>query len=684
MSSEPPPPPRPGLPGPVAAIGPAQALRPELMRFLPFSQMPPEQVDRWIAASRLAYFAPGEVLLSPAQGAVAELFWVRRGEVSGQRGPADSAGAFSLGAGDAFPVGALLGARPVTATYTAREDVMCLLTPATAVRALADECPALADFLTRRVQQFLALSQQALQAAYASQALSGQSLEAPLSNLARKTPLCVPPHTPLVDALRAMQQRRVGSVLVSGGAMAAGGGRAAEGEPAAPGPVAGILTRHDILERVTLAGVPLHRPIATVMSQPVQVLSERHTALDAALLMARQGIRHLPIVDDAGALVSIVSERDLFALQRLSLQHLGGALRSACDLPALVSLATDIRRYARQLLGQGVSSAQLTGFISHLNDTLTERWVTLVAARHGLDLSRACWLAFGSEGREEQTVSTDQDNGLIFEPDVPDVSNASGAPVTPGAAAADPVEAQRQRWLAMAREVNQGLAECGYPLCRGGIMASNPECCLTPAEWSDRFSGWMAHGAPDDLLKANIFFDLRAVTGRVELATALRAQWMREAAALPRFIKQMADNTLRNRIPLHWHGGIDTQRLAGREALDLKHQGSALFVDVARLYALARGLAATGTAQRLLQAGQALGVAAHEREAWVSAFEFVQALRLRVQLPSVEATTDLPDGAGPNTLFLDGLNDIDQRMLKESLRVARRLHQRVALDHGRL
>jgi CBS domain-containing protein len=87
-----------------------------------------------------------------------------------------------------------------------------------------------------------------------------------------------------------------------------------------------------------------------------------------------------------------------------TLQHL--AARSAC-LP-------------RNLLGQGVQARQLTELISHLNDLLTERLLHLLCNGAAWISTQACWLAFGSEGRGEQTVATDQDNGLIFVSDDPD------------------------------------------------------------------------------------------------------------------------------------------------------------------------------------------------------------------------------------------------------------------------
>jgi CBS domain-containing protein len=633
------------------------SLREALARHPPFSLMAAADVDRWVGASHEVYFAPDEVICQASDGPVDRLYWLKRGRVTGRRGLADlvdSGVGFEFEIGDLFPVAAMLASRPVTATYRASEDCFCLVTPAAVVRELAAESPVLADFLNQRVQLLLALSRRAMQTTYAAQVLADQALDTPLVHLlaqqrARK-PVSVPRGTPLREALSHMQERRVGSVLVT------------EGER----PV-GILTRYDLLGRVTLPGVPLHTPIDAVMSQPVQTLDQQATALDAALLMSRHGIRHVPIVDAAaaGRLVSIVSERDLFALQRLSLKSLTTSLRAAPDLPTLIALAGDIRRYAANLLGQGVQARQLTELVSHLNDALTARCVVLVAERHGLDLSRAAWLAFGSEGRGEQTVATDQDNGLVFESVAPEVD--------------------RPRWLALGAEVNQALDAAGYPLCKGGIMAGRAECCLSLDEWQARFTHWIGAGAPQDLLNASIYFDLRAVAGDARLAHTLREQITQEAARWPRFLKQMADNVLRDRVPLNWRGGIDATLVDGRPTLDLKLQGTAIVVGIARLYALTHQIPATTTAERLRAAGPWMKASQAESEAWVRAFEYLQMLRLQVQLhlPATDGSgTGTADATHPNRVHLDRLNDIDRRMLKEALRVIDRLRQRVELDHG--
>ena len=491
-------------------------------------------------------------------------------------------------------------------------------------------------------QDLLGRSRQSLREAFASQALAEQSFETPLGEMATREPVTCGPETPLREALAEMQRRKVGSMLVT---------------DAAGGPL-GILTRHDILGRVALPEVPLSAPIGQVMMQPVHSLTVAHTAQDATLLMSRHAIAHVPVTRD-GVVVGMVSGRDLFALQRLGLRQVSDSIRSAADVEALRLGAADIRSLARSLLGQGVQARQLTALISQLNDLLTRRLLEIKAAQHRVDLGRLCWLALGSEGRGEQTVATDQDNALILPDDI--------------------TQPQREQALLFAHDVNLALDACGYPLCRGGIMAGEPGCCRTLQEWRQRFAHWIEHGAPQDLLDASIYFDLRPLAGQEQLAEVLRAEVLASAQATPRFLKQLALNALGRGAPLNWRGGI---KLDARGTVDLKLQGTALFVDAARLYSLAYGTGATGTRERLESAGRRMGVDAAEYQAWATAFEFLQMLRLRIQLEVGTPGSETP-GSEPNRIRFSALNHIDRRVLKECLAVARMLQQRLRMDYER-
>jgi len=461
-----------------------------------------------------------------------------------------------------------------------------------------------------------------------------------LGALPRKKPLFVQEHTSIQEALKQMHERRVGSILVTNSQK----------------DLVGILTRYDILGRVTMPAVSLERPISDVMTRGVKALTVMDTAQDAALMMSKYGIRHVPVMDGQ-EIVNIVSERDLFAAQRLSLKNISSAIRTAEDVATLITCAKDIRNFAKNLLGQGVQARQLTALISHLNDLICERLVLIHANQHQLDLKTFAWLALGSEGRGEQTIATDQDNALVFVSSDPD--------------------AERNKYLSFAKEVNLALDACGYPLCKGQVMASNPKICLSDTEWLERFSHWIEHGSPEDLLNASIYFDFRVVAGNADLVTPMRDLVTRQAQAIPRFIKLLADNSLRMRVPISWHGGIDTHKVAGKECIDLKMQGTAIVVDAARIYSLAKGITVTSTRERLLQVGRALEVPEREYEAWVSAFEFLQMLRLSIQIEGASIADN------PNMMEYASLNDIDRRILKESIKTIRTLQQRLELDYGR-
>ncbi len=607
--------------------------------------MATEALTSLVTAAEQVYFAPGEVILSPQQGPVQALFVVKSGCVSGQQGLAelDKPGiGWQYEAGDCFPMAALMQGRAVTATYAAETDVFAWRVPVATVRAVAQTSPPLAAHLSERVLQLIGLAQreQVKQATHA--ALAQQAMERPLGELMRKKVLTIGPDTPLELALRAMAQRRVGSVMVVDRDQTA----------------LGILTRDDVLERVALPQRALSTPISQVMTTQLRALSPRHTAQDAALLMSRHTLRHVPVVED-GKLVGIVSERDLFALSRLSVQRISSELRVADDVAAVLEQAPRIRELAALLADQGTSARALTALIAQLNDLLAERLVQLHAAAQGLDMAQAVWLAFGSEGRGEQTVSTDQDNGILF--------------------ASDDPERDRPKWLALGQAVCADLDRAGYPLCKGGVMASQPACCRSAAEWQWAFTEWLSQGTPEDLLRVSIFFDARPVTGNAELAQPMLK--LSCGPITPRLAKLIAENALRGRVPLSWRGALDPSERHGVPGLDLKAQGTALFVEVARLLALALGVDAKGTRDRLIATGEARGVPKAEREGWAAAFDFIQGLRLRNQLAVAAGAHG--EGADANWCPMASLNDLDRRTLRVSLRVAQRLHQRLELDYLR-
>jgi CBS domain-containing protein len=476
--------------------------------------------------------------------------------------------------------------------------------------------------------------------------MASNPLEVPLSSVVGREPITCAPHTPIRDALELMHQRGTGSIFIVDEA----------GRPL------GVVTLKEVLSEVALRQPDLAGPVATVMNTELYPLPPQAPAYEAAHAMARHGIRHVPLVE-GGRLQGVVSESNLFDLQRVSLRPLTAAIRAAPSLAALESTERDIRDAVRAMLAQQTGAEYITEFISTVNDLLTRRVIELDSEGASIPGVGYCWIVMGSEGRFEQSLATDQDNGIIF---------AQPENLSP--------DAVRTTLLPAARRVNEALDKAGIPLCRGNVMASNPDCCLSMREWQARFAGWIGTGDPQALLNATIYFDFRPLAGELRLGEILR-EWLAEVGRdNSRFLFLMAQNALANQPPL---GVFRDFILPGggehRHTLDLKVNGITPFVDAARIYGLAAGVTQTSTIQRLRVAGKRLGISRNEVEAVVEAFLFIQHLRLREQVRSVEEGR-----AAGNYLDPDGLNEMDRRVLKEAMRQARRLQSRLGRDYGQV
>jgi CBS domain-containing protein len=349
-----------------------------------------------------------------------------------------------------------------------------------------------------------------------------------------------------------------------------------------------------------------------------------------------------------------MSEPQLIALHRATLEQIHRALHCAGSTSELARVASDIRDFARNLLAEGTSAEALTRTIATLNDALTREVIRRALQVHGLKRTDWCWLALGSEGRSEQTLATDQDNALVFGTE----GDSGSAP------------AARSQLVAFASEVNDTLDQLGFPRCKGDIMAGNPQWCLTGYEWRDLFTLWISEPTPTRLLNADIFFDFRPLFGDGVLADRLRDWLLARTRDNLLFLRLMAQNALQTEPPLGLIRTFQVSDKPGRYGtLDLKKRGARIFVDAARVFALAGGCAATGTADRLRDAGATAAVDPGEVEGMVESFHFLQGLRLRAH--------ETPHPGGPNRINPYTLHEVDQRLLKEAFRQASKLQRRL-------
>jgi len=615
----------------------------ELRRHAPFDRMAGEHLTWMVERMALVYHAPGQVVLQPTDGEAKHLYVIRSGDLVGfdpeQR--ADDAPRWHLGAGDCFPLGALVGRRAVTSRYVASGDLFCFRLPAEDFQDLLAASPPLRDFATQRLATLLLDSRRSLRRE--SFEGGGNPLERRLRDVVPAGTIACRAADSLRDVLRAMQGARSDSILVVHD----------DGTPR------GIFTLRDLRDRVVLGGRDAGIPVADVMTPDPITLDIDALAFEAAATMAEHGFRHV-VVTEAGRAIGIVADTDLFASQQVGVAAVAAAIRSARDTAQLVHCAEQVRVLVRQLGRQGLPAEQLTRLVATLNDHITVRVVGLEAEAAQVRDVRFSWLAFGSEGRREQTFATDQDNGLVFE--------------APSGVA---LEGVRARMLAFARGVNESLARCGFPLCAGGVMAGNERWCLTLDEWRESFGRWLAAPDAEALLHAAIFFDLRPLTGDLALGETLRDWLADETRGRSVFLRLLAANALGRSPPLGILKDFSVSDHDGHpDTLDLKVDGASIFVDAGRVIALAEGIPHAGTAERIREAARRRGLAATDVDGWLDAFHFLQQVRLDHQLQCIEG------GRAPdNYVAPDALNTLDRRILREALRQARRIQERLRLDY---
>lgn len=468
--------------------------------------------------------------------------------------------------------------------------------------------------------------------------------QTPVGAVARSPAVTIPLERSVGDASRLMRDRRVGSLVVLDG-----------GRPI------GIVTESDLARRALAEGLGAEADLGPIVSRPLAGIDAERPLFEALMTMLRGGFGHLAVYR-SGELAGMVSERDWLRVQERHPAALFHEMAHAETVERLAALRQEALRLARGLIGDDGPASALTALLTETNDRVTRRVIALALRESaGAPPARFAWIALGSEGRGEQTLATDQDNGLIFE-DLP----------------AHESDRARRWFLALAERAVSGLERCGFARCKGNVMASNPELCRPLEGWKAMFGGMLADPDPGALLEASICFDLRAIEGDAALAAALW-EWLLERIARNQgFLNHLAGSLGTTVLPVSspwWR--LRVAMGWGPDVFDVKRSALHPLVHGLRVLALRHGISASGSLTRL----QALREAGALAEATASeirrAWEFFTGLRLRHQFAQAAG------GAPPdNAIALAALDPLQRRFLVDALKTVRAFQLDVVSAHG--
>ena len=372
----------------------------------------------------------------------------------------------------------------------------------------------------------------------------------------------------------------------------------------------GILTDRDLRQRVIAAGIDADRPLGRIMTCDPQTLPVTATVFEAMIQMTRLHVHHLPILDEQGRLQGVITASDILHHYNLNTVSLASTIRHCHDLDSLATASRQLPELQAQLIRSGMGADQLTQALSAVSDGITRRLLEMAEERLGPAPIPYAWLVCGSQARREQTAVSDQDNALLLD---------------------DRCGPHHDAYFeALARFVSDGLARCGFVYCPGNVMATNAVWRQPRKVWQGYFRKWVDSPDPKALMHASIFFDMRALYGDLDLFASMQHEVLQHCRKNSIFLAHLAANALHYRPPLGFFRQLVLIRNGEHDAsLDIKHRGVIPIVDMVRVHALAAGLSATNTRQRI-QAAESFGELSHDgAQDLLHALEFIATLRAR-------------------------------------------------------
>jgi len=588
----------------------------------PYDALPEDAQAKLVKSVGVKSTPAGEVVYAHGEPQYA-LFLIVSGqvEITDPQGEVVSV----LGPGNSFGERGLMKDGIAGVTATAAEDTRFVTIPAPVFHQLVTDHPHVLKFFDRtrparaRKQQLTTMS---------------------LAELMTPTPLTCAPDTPLIEAAGKMRDIRVSCIIVT------------EGDA-----VRGILTTGDMTNRVLAEGVPYDTPVRQVMTPDPTTLPPTALVADVLHAMVERGITHMPVAE-AGRLVGILTQTDLTRFQATSSAGLIREIAAAPDSATLAKIVHRIPDLLVQLVAGQNAHQVVTRLITDIGDATTRRLLKLAEDKLGAPPVPYLWLACGSQGRQEQTGVSDQDNCLIISDDM-----------APG---------DEDYFAALAKFVSDGLDEAGYFYCPGDMMATNPKWRQPLKVWRQYFAGWIAKPDNEAQMLASVMYDLRPIGGTEALFTGLQEETLAASAANSIFVGHMVSNSLKHSVPLGLFGGLSKVRSGEhKNTIDMKMNGVVPIVDLGRIYALTGKLTEVNTRARLVAGIEAGTVSASGGRDLLDAYDMIADTRLEHQAKQIKAG-EKPDNFMPPS----ELSDFERSHLRDAFVVVKTMQSAAGSGRG--
>ncbi|WP_286742945.1 DUF294 nucleotidyltransferase-like domain-containing protein [Pseudoalteromonas sp. UBA2102] len=459
-----------------------------------------------------------------------------------------------------------------------------------------------------------------------------------ISELMTRTAITLAPDASIRQTAKKMKKHGVSSIMITEHAI-----------------LVGVVTDRDLRNRVLADEVDPQDAVSSIMSAKPKFIFENNRVFSALHLMLKYNIHHLPVLDENHKPLGMLTSTDLLRQQKSDPVQLIGRIYKAHSIADLKRYAGEIPELLRSF-SYNIEDISLIGkLLSGLTDALTSRLIHLFQEENGAAPTSFCFICFGSQAREEQTLHSDQDNGLLLPDDLSE---------------------QHQAYFKhMGEFVCEQLVECGIRRCPGNIMASSDECRMSVSQWCERFFKWIKSPTPNAMLNCKIFFDLRFIEG----SNALYSGFCEQLNRISRdelFYAAMATDIRASSVPIGLFNKLKTQKNDNNHKyIDLKKRGVVIINDIVRLYALKAGIKRANTQERLDALLKHSLLNKDDIYNLKDCWRFLTQLRFSTQINE--------EGLPSNCINPDKLSSLERHQLKEAFYLVKQAQQAAAFKFAR-
>ena len=580
-----------------------------LKSHIPFSYLTKEELEQIKDSSDIEYFKEDTPIISTNQKPE-YLYYIIKGVVEINDGIESID---FLNQNDSFDGALLLKDTPSKYNYIAKEEVIAYLIPKEIFLKVAKKNHKFKEyFFATLVQKSQLLQEEKVK----EEELS--TLSARVDALKLKEPLIVEPNISIADAIKSMESKKAVAILVKN----------KDGY--------GIVTDADFRRYILQSQDKEIKSISQIQTYPIISATKDELLFNIQLLMSKNSIKHMPIIED-NRVLGIVEVADILSYFSNQSHILINTLERATSLEAVIDIAKSLHNTIKVLHSRGVKSRYIARIVSEINKKMYQKLFEFIFPKEWQNNSSL--IVLGSEGRGEQIVRTDQDNALIFK---------DGYKI-------QDIEYYTHKFV-------DTLDKIGFPRCSGNVMVINPKWAKSLSEYKEAIKEYIANPTQENMMDLAIIYDAFSVGGNKELLLDLKRYLLEEVNSNKSFLPHFAKAIESFESPLGLFSRFISQR-GHKDEIDIKKGAIFAIVHGVRSLALEFNITKTNTNERIKSLSSVGYFGKAQATQLIEAFEVLNSIRLHFQLKKIEQNKEVD-----NFINYKELTKIEQDSLKDAIK----------------